>query len=103
MAEKKWIKIYQKAILELEHAKMRGRIGDARDEIVMRVEKLKSIPGLHDAERRAIDDALNALRFLEQVEDRYDQHQRWRLLERAARELQYLAPRIEKLDEATPE
>lgn len=26
----KWVEIYQKALLEPEHAKMRGRIGDAR-------------------------------------------------------------------------
>ena len=42
-----WVEIYQKALIELEHAKMRGRIGDARTAILAREEKLKDIPGLH--------------------------------------------------------
>jgi hypothetical protein len=66
----KWIDIYQTALVELEHAKMRGRIGDARREIVERVEKLKSPPGLHAREGQALEDALNALKFLEREEDR---------------------------------
>ena len=71
-----WVEIYQKALVELEHATMRGRIGDARTAILARVEKLKDIPGLHAGEHRAIDDALNALRFLEREEERYDENQR---------------------------
>jgi len=33
--------LYQRAMLELEQAKMRGRIGDARTEIAARLEKLR--------------------------------------------------------------
>jgi hypothetical protein len=39
---------------------MRGRIGDARVQILARVERLKNMPGLHAREERAIDDALGA-------------------------------------------
>jgi hypothetical protein len=46
------------AMLELENAKIAGRIGDARSEIEARLEKLRSIPGLHIVEKQAIDDAL---------------------------------------------
>jgi hypothetical protein len=34
-----WIEIYQRALTELEHAKMKGRIGEARAEIIARVEE----------------------------------------------------------------
>jgi hypothetical protein len=44
---------------------MRERIGDAPAEIIARVETLKTMPGVHEQEDRAIDDARNALRFLE--------------------------------------
>src|SRR4029079_18777303 len=71
-----WVELYQKALTELEHAKMRGRIGDAREQILNRVETLKNIPGLHSAEHQAINDALNALKFLQREEDRYDENQR---------------------------
>jgi hypothetical protein len=46
----KWVDIYQKALLELGHARMRRRIGDARAEIILRVEKLRNIPDLHARE-----------------------------------------------------
>jgi len=48
-------------------------------------------------ERRAINDALHALRFLEQLEDKYDEDKRRRIFARAALELQALEPRIKKL------
>ena len=35
-SEEKWVDIYQKALTELGHARMRGRIGDARAEILDR-------------------------------------------------------------------
>jgi hypothetical protein len=46
----RWIEIYQRALTELEHAKMKGRIGEARAEIIARVEELKKIPALHERE-----------------------------------------------------
>jgi hypothetical protein len=97
MREKKWVRMYEEALMEVRHAKMRGRIGNARAEILARIESLKSIPGLHAQEDQAIDDALNALRFLEHEEDRYDENQRRESLEVASR-LQSLGPRIKKYD-----
>lgn len=101
--EEKWVEIYQNALMELKHAKMRGRIDDAKSEIVARVEKLKGIPGLHAQERQAIEDALNALKLLERQEDLYDENQRRETLTGALQKLQSLAPRIKKLDEPASE
>jgi hypothetical protein len=100
---KKWIEVYEKALTELEHAKMKGRIGDARAEIIARVEELKKIPALHAREDQAIDDALNALRFLEREEERYDENQRRQALDTATRKLQSIEPRIRKLDDSASE
>ena len=99
----KWVEIYQKALTELEHAKMRGRIGDAREEILSRLEILKNISGLHSAESQAINDALNALKFLEREEDRYDENERRETLDVASRKIQSLGPRIRKLDDSAAE
>jgi hypothetical protein len=101
--KKRWVDIYQKALVELGHAVMRGRIGDARAAIRSRVEELKDIPGLRAAEQQAIDDALNALRFLEREEERYDEKQRRETLHVAARKIQSLGPTIKKLDESPSE
>jgi hypothetical protein len=101
--EEKWVHIYEKALMELEHAKMRGRIGDARFQIIARVEKLKSIPSLHAREDQAIDDALNALRFLELEEERYDENQRRQALETAMRKLQSIGPRVKNFDDSASE
>jgi hypothetical protein len=101
--KEKWVDIYQKALMELEHAKMRGRIGDARSQIIARVEKLKSIPGLHVGEHRALDDALIALKFLEREEERYDENQRRQALETAMRKLQTIGPKIRKIDDSATE
>jgi hypothetical protein len=75
-SREQWFEVYEKALMELEHAKMRGRIGEARAQIRSRVEELKGIPCLHSAEYQAIEDALSALRFLEREEDRCDENQR---------------------------
>jgi hypothetical protein len=99
----KWIEIYQNALLELEHARMRGRIGDARAEIIARVETLKTVPGLHAWEDQAIEDALNALRFLEREEDRYDENQRRRALDTAAQKLKSIGQKIKELDDSATE
>jgi hypothetical protein len=63
--EEKWVTLYHAAMLELEHGKMSSRIESARSEIAARVEKLRTMPGLHTDERHAIADALSALRALE--------------------------------------
>lgn len=63
-----WYELYRSALMEFEHSLMAGRIKDARAEILHRVEKLKSIPGLHAEEKQAIEDAINGLRTLEREE-----------------------------------
>jgi hypothetical protein len=98
-----WVEIYQKALVELEHARVRGRIGETRAVITTRVEKLRAIPGLHDREYLAIDDALNALRFLEREEERYDENQRRKALETVAQKLKSIGPKIKKPDESASE
>jgi len=64
-----WVRLYQTAMLELEPAKMRGRIDDAKTEIAARLEKLLDFPGLHKMEREAIEEALSGLRMLEREDE----------------------------------
>ena len=90
-----WLRLYQRALLELEHAKMVGRIGDARTEIAARIEKLRDLPGLHADERQAIEDALNALTTLESMEERHQDNER-RIAEVAIEKLRVIAPKLEK-------
>ena len=77
-----WVDLYRAAMVELEHAKMSGRIDAARSEIVLRIEKLRSMPGLHIDERQALQDAISGLRTLAEEEGRYDAEQKRKLLER---------------------
>jgi hypothetical protein len=97
----KWMEVYQQALVELEHAKMRGRIGAARTEIIARVEELRNAPGLHTPERQAIEDALSTLRFLEREEDRYDENQRRAALETASQKLKSIEPKMKSDDFAS--
>ena len=96
----RWVELFIDALAELEHFKIRGRIGDARTGIATRVEKLTSLPGLHTEELQAIDNALDALRFLEREENSYDEIQRLRVVNMANLNLQSLGPRIKKLANA---
>jgi hypothetical protein len=98
--EEKWVRLYSDALMEIEHAKMRGRISDARVGIMARFEGLKSLPGLHAEELQAIDNALNALSFLEREENRYDEIQRLRALETATLNLRSLGPKIWKISDS---
>ena len=54
MHTEKWTQVYEEALLEVRHAKMRGRIGDARAQILARVERLKNMPGLHAREEERL-------------------------------------------------
>jgi hypothetical protein len=82
--EEKWVTLYHAALVELEHGKMSSRIESARSEIAARVEKLRTLPGLHTDERQAIADALSGLRALELEESRYDADQRRLVLDNAS-------------------
>lgn len=92
-----WVTLYHAALVELEHAKMSGRISDARTEIVARVEKLQGMPGLHAEERRAIADALSSLRFLELEEERFDAEKQRRALDESLEKLHSIAPAVLKI------
>ena len=69
--QESWVSLYQAVLMELEHEKMLGRIADAGTAIVARSETLRDLPGLHAQERRAIEDAVRTLGFLEREEERY--------------------------------
>ena len=89
----KWYSVYETAMVELEQAKIAGRIGDAREEITARIEKLRDIPGLHEREKQAIEDALNGLRMLEQEEERARADER-RIAEAALEKLRVIGPKL---------
>ena len=92
-----WVDLYRMAMMELENAKIAGRIGDARGEIEVRLDKLSSIPGLHMVEKQAIDEALSGLRSLEHTEELNADTER-RVTDRALQSLRAIAPRFENLD-----
>jgi hypothetical protein len=92
-----WVDLYRMAMMELENARIAGRIGDARIEIAARLEKLRDIPGLHTVEKLAIDDALSGLHGLESTEERDAENVR-QVAERAIHSLRAIAPRFENLD-----
>jgi hypothetical protein len=88
--KEKWVQLYRAAMLELEHAKMAGRIQDTRTEIAARIEKLNDMPGPHAQERQAIEDALNSLRTLEREEGRHEADER-RVAEAALENTSYFS------------
>lgn len=91
--QEEWYTLYETAMLELQHAALRGRIGEARTAIAARIEKLLQIPGLHAEERQAIEDAINNLRVLEREEEPYKADEA-RIAEKAIENLRILAPRL---------
>ena len=88
-----WYRLYESAMLELEQAKLAGRIGDARKEIAARIEKLRNIPALHEREKQAIEDALNALRMLEREDERAKADE-CRIAEAALEKLRTTEPKL---------
>jgi hypothetical protein len=95
--KEKWVDLYEKAILELEHAKITGRIEDTRTELAARVAKLRDVPGLHVAELHATDEAHRMLGVLQDEEDRYAAEEKRRAIEEALHKLRSIAPKIQKL------
>jgi hypothetical protein len=91
-----WLALYNAALIELEHARLYDRIKEARTEIVARVEKLQTMPGLHAEEHHAMADALSSLRFLEQEEGRADAAKQRRALDLSLERLRSIAPAILK-------
>jgi hypothetical protein len=95
--KEKWVELYRAALLELQHAKVAGRIGNARIAIAARIEALCELPNLHRAERQALSDALTSLRILEREEARYEENER-RIAESALEKLRMIAPRIQLME-----
>jgi hypothetical protein len=62
--ERKWVALYQLALVELDPSRMADRLLDARHEIFNRVEELRDLPGTHDVEDQEIQDALRSIRSL---------------------------------------
>jgi hypothetical protein len=89
-----WVQLFHAALLELTHAKMAGRIADARKSIVDRMTKLQEIPGLHREEIHAIGSALNQLRLLEAEENRHAEEEKRRAIDNAMEALKTIAPTI---------
>lgn len=94
----KWVDLYRSAMLEFHHSLMAGRISDARGAITARIEKLRGIPGLHAAERQAIEDALSGLRVLEREDIRYAEDKKRELAQAALERLRSLEPKIARLE-----
>ena len=90
-----WFGLYREAMVELEHAKMTGRIGAARTAITARIEKLRSMPGLHTVEYQAIEDALSGLRMLEREEVSYQAEEKL-VAEQVLQNLKVLEPKFLK-------
>ena len=90
-----WFRLYQRAMLELEHAKIAGYIGEARIEIAGRIAELATLPGLHPEERQALSDALTGLRALEREEVRYKANEA-KIAEEALEKLRILERRFKK-------
>lgn len=94
LEKEEWVELFQLAVMELERAKMTGRVRNARTAISARIAKLRTIPGLHQHERELIDDALRTLRYLEQEEEHYQTSEKRRLLDTALASLKSIAPKI---------
>ena len=92
--KEKWFDLYRMALVELKHAAMTGRIGDARTEIADRLEKLKQLPGLLAPEHQAIQDALNSLRVLEREKARFATEEKKRILQETVQRLQAITPKF---------
>jgi hypothetical protein len=76
---------------------MAGRIMDARSEILRRLEMLRDMPGLHEPERQAIQDALSGLRGLEREEVRFADEKHREAAKLALCRLRSIGPMIERL------
>jgi hypothetical protein len=63
-SETNWVEFYRAALLETDQAKLRDRIVAAQKALRERVGELKEDANGSAQERRALDDALRALRSL---------------------------------------
>jgi hypothetical protein len=89
-----WITLYESAVAELEYARIKGQIRDARNEIFARMEKLLTLPGLHTQEIQAISDALCGLLIVATEEQSYNAKQKKLVVDHALQTLRSVAPTI---------
>ena len=75
---------------------MTGRIRDARAGISARVQALANLPGLHQDENHAMQEALSVLKILEREEERFDEEERKRLAAEALRKIEPLGSKLRK-------
>lgn len=87
-----WYVLYRDAMLELQSARITGRIADTRAAVIARLEKLKDMPRFQNQEREAIDDALRGLKVLEREQATSHAEDQQRIIERALANLRPLAP-----------
>ena len=92
-----WVSLYQSALIELEQAKMSGRIDAAQRAIFARVEKLTTHPELHPQKRQAIEDALRGLNFLKREDARFDAEKERRAIEESLEKLRSVSQTIQRL------
>jgi hypothetical protein len=93
-----WLSLYHSA-LELGQATILGRVTAAQDAIVDRLEKLRTMPGLHPEEQHAIEDAIRTLGILEREELRFDAEEERRALELSLEKLRFVGYTIQRLRE----
>jgi hypothetical protein len=99
-----WVSLYRSALIELEQAKLAGRINAAQKAIVARAEQLQNLPGLHAEELHAIDDALSSLRFLAREEARFDAETERRAINETLERFRSVGPAIKRVSgDAEPE
>jgi hypothetical protein len=72
----RWIVLYQLAVLEPDPERMANRLLDARHEIFNRAEELRDLPGRHDKESQAIQDALSHMRSLHKEQQEWAANRR---------------------------
>jgi hypothetical protein len=94
-----WVSLFQSALIELEQAKIAGRIDTAQKAIVGRVQQLSTMPELHWEERCAIQEALRELEVLQREEARFDAEAERRAGEESLEKLGSVGHTIQRLRE----
>jgi len=59
--EANWVSVYQAALIELEQAKISGRITETQKAIIGGIEILSGMPGVQLEEKDALERALRSL------------------------------------------
>jgi RNase H-fold protein (predicted Holliday junction resolvase) len=75
-SNEKWVEVYRLAVLERRRTLIADRISEALSEISKRMENLNKLPGSHNDERLALQEAINNLCRLDLERARYEQRLR---------------------------